>query len=940
MRTVITFIIAALALAILFALYSCGGHSRKAVTLANTAPIAAPAGQLSLSVSWPQSLPVDKLQPWETLDGSGRLASSINLQSQFVPGADRFLEAGDVVNLGEASRFASGTAGNREVSYALYRIPMGSEQPGTIAADVNILAGAEYYLGVADYSANTWRWHGPFAANHVRVSLPDYAYTSSLGNLFLAAVAFDGSSFDLVGLGVNARDYADTTPPPALADAPWVSPYNGMVLVEWPQVVASDLAGYRVYINGEDALGYIEGGTDVAVPTDDVVDVAVSAVDISGNESAPSPVTTQGMPAGTPPACQLISSSASGMRGDIIALTASGGDTYDWDIDGDGNWDMVGVTDTNAFANTTNMGIIRPRIYAHTADGGFWMGAVSLVIAGNSRPVVMATADVMSGPAPLNVNFSLIAEDDDGTIVEYAWDFEGDGIFDATSPVNPTPLPFSYPATGMYNAKFRVTDNEGGWDVDTVAINVAGSLPPVALLNLNTEKAFMGDYESDEIVFNASASYDPDGGALEYAWDLDGNGFFTAFGGNSSQARVYTSPGTHLASVRVRDPQGMVAEASRQVYVYRYISHLVNSAISGRYPSLRDVGGKPAIAFYDYTNKDLMYARASTASPSSTDNWQVHSIDTTDDVGSQPSLVILTDGNPAMVYLDQTNGLLKFAHSNTTIPDSSGYWSIHTVVAANAATMWEDISCQLCRGVPIISYYDTATQDLKFARSTLEIPTATVDWATHTIDSGGAVGPYSALSIVTTATGELPAIYYYNSTNGDIKYARANLWPPSGAGDWTIYTLDDGGGNSVGQYTIGALPDPGINNGNPVVVYFDDTAMDCKIALANTLEPSSSADWNIYVLRDGSWYVGLSASVLRYGGRLFVSFGDHDSEYTWLAKAIVGNPTSVSDWWFHRIDGSSSTDWFGTSLALVDGKPMLAYYQYSYYRLNIAVPTL
>jgi len=36
------------------------------------------------------------------------------------------------------------------------------------------------------------------------------------------------------------------------------------------------------------------------------------------------------MQEGTPRACQLAASSASGMRGDIISLTASGGDTYDW----------------------------------------------------------------------------------------------------------------------------------------------------------------------------------------------------------------------------------------------------------------------------------------------------------------------------------------------------------------------------------------------------------------------------------------------------------------------------------------------------------------------------------------------------------------------------------------------------------------------------------
>ncbi len=71
-----------------------------------------------VEVDWPV-LPADKAQPWETVDGAGRVVSSINLQSQFVPGVERFLEAGAVTDLGEASAFTSGSPGSENVSWAI-----------------------------------------------------------------------------------------------------------------------------------------------------------------------------------------------------------------------------------------------------------------------------------------------------------------------------------------------------------------------------------------------------------------------------------------------------------------------------------------------------------------------------------------------------------------------------------------------------------------------------------------------------------------------------------------------------------------------------------------------------------------------------------------------------------------------------------------------------
>ena len=65
---------------------------------------------------------------------------------------------------------------------------------------------------------------------------------------------------------------------------------------------------------------------------------------------------------------------------------------------------------------------------------------------------------------------------DDGTIVLWEWDFEGDGVFDHASGVGPGVF-FVYPAQGQYQAKLRATDDVGLRDLAVVSVNVA---PPSA----------------------------------------------------------------------------------------------------------------------------------------------------------------------------------------------------------------------------------------------------------------------------------------------------------------------------------------------------------------------------------------------------------------------------------------------------------------------------
>lgn len=84
--------------------------------------------------------------------------------------------------------------------------------------------------------------------------------------------------------------------------------------------------------------------------------------------------------------------------------------------------------------------------------------------------MVMATATPTWGKAPLPVSFDGTASDD-GTIVLWEWDFEGDGIFDLSSPTSPA-TSYTYGEAGCSAATLRVTDDSGLTAKDSIGIAV------------------------------------------------------------------------------------------------------------------------------------------------------------------------------------------------------------------------------------------------------------------------------------------------------------------------------------------------------------------------------------------------------------------------------------------------------------------------------------
>jgi PKD repeat protein len=165
-----------------------------------------------------------------------------------------------------------------------------------------------------------------------------------------------------------------------------------------------------------------------------------------------------------------------------------------------------------------------------------------VVIRINHAPVASAGPDINSGRTTVSFDASQSA-DADGDALTYRWDF-GDG----TPPAGGAQVTHTYATGGAYPVVLTVDDGTGLWNATaSAAITVVINRPPVAVAGVNKD-ACAGDI----VVFDGSASHDPDGGLLRYRWDLgDGTGAEIV-----NPTKVYTRGGIYPVTLAVQDESG------------------------------------------------------------------------------------------------------------------------------------------------------------------------------------------------------------------------------------------------------------------------------------------------------------------------------------------------------------------------------------------------
>jgi len=154
--------------------------------------------------------------------------------------------------------------------------------------------------------------------------------------------------------------------------------------------------------------------------------------------------------------------------------------------------------------------------------------------------------------------------DPDGNIEGYRWDFDNDGTYD-TNWLTISNATYSYSNYGTYNVKLQVKDNEGATNTSKASVDISEptNLPPSANAG--------GPYEgltNENITFNASESYDPEGNIEGYRWDFDNDeSYDTNWLSQPTTHYTYEDAGIYIIRVQVKDDENLTDSDTAMVTI-------------------------------------------------------------------------------------------------------------------------------------------------------------------------------------------------------------------------------------------------------------------------------------------------------------------------------------------------------------------------------------
>lgn len=161
-----------------------------------------------------------------------------------------------------------------------------------------------------------------------------------------------------------------------------------------------------------------------------------------------------------------------------------------------------------------------------------------MVVTVNAKPVAVAGKDQVVTQSDLKFD-GTNSKDEDGSVTQYTWDF-GDG----NKSNDPNPAHY-YTEPGVYKVKLRVNDN-------TQTENSFAEDEFIVVVNEKPSGDAGPDIKGSpgqQLLFDASFSFDPDGSIEEYLWEFsDGKNFNTKI-----VTRDFERPGIYTARLTVRD---------------------------------------------------------------------------------------------------------------------------------------------------------------------------------------------------------------------------------------------------------------------------------------------------------------------------------------------------------------------------------------------------
>ena len=798
--------------------------------------------------------------------------------------------------------------------------------------------------GSSDVDGNIVRYEWDFEG--------DGTYDSDTGNVATTAFTFtttgnfdptvrvtdDKGATDTASLSGTGGGTITTNAPPTAAIS--ASPLSGNLplTVNFDASASTDSDGTIVQFEWDfdgDGTWDEDSGTAAATSFEYTVSgVFDPRVRVTDDDGATDIASLSGSGGGTitlndPPVADIQADSLSGslpltVNFDASASTDSDGTIirYEWDYDGDGTFDAdTGTTATTSFEYTTS-GNFDPAVRVTDDDGATDTASLSETGGGeitlNDPPVADISGSPLSGALPLSVNFDASAStDSDGTIVLYEWDYDGDGNWDEDTGSTATTT-FEYSTAGDFDARVRVTDNDGATDIASLSDGGGSGIevldPPSADITATPDNGPAPLVVS----FDASGSTDSDGSIVLYEWDLDGNGSFeTDTGTTPTVGSTYSNVGGPTISVRVTDDDGLTDTDSITLSIssgWSIDTEIVDITLNSKV-SLASFGtgvdSRLGLAYKDAGTDDLMFIRTT---DSTGYNWgSPVAVQTTGQVGNDCTLANI-NGYPGITFKRAQS---KLDYIQATELDGSVWWT-NSIEIDGGGGAGAFTSLAVVDGHPAAAGIKSGQDKLRFARATSAAGTS---W-NSAIDVDPAIGSETMEFTDLRTISGIPAILFnYEGTDTGLKYVRAVN--SSGTTWGTSVTVD-------APVSGGRFPSLATVSGNPAASYHANSVNELRY---NRGTDSTGSSWGTPVTVDSGTNMGQWTTLEIFGGVPVIAYYDGGNGDLKFATADDATGTT---WSTVTIDSTGDVGRYA-SMALLDGKPAIAYYDADNTALKLAI---
>jgi PKD repeat protein len=253
------------------------------------------------------------------------------------------------------------------------------------------------------------------------------------------------------------------------------------------------------------------------------------------------------------------------------------------------SWDFKDGSKTNVadFTYTyTKVGTYQAELTVTDENGLTDIQTVTIEVkeSSNNKPNAVASSNLTSGPAPLNVQFTGDKSTDDKGIYSYAWNFkDGSAIQYVANPSH------TFNQAGSYEVELIVTDTDGAEDKETIVIEVTANQNTapnaVASANVTSGEAPL------TVQFSGDSSTD-DTGITSYFWNfMDGS---TA--SNANPSHTFNSPGNYTVGLTVKDAQGQSSTTSIIISVTAANNNTSGNAPPGYYVATNGSSGNNGLS--------------------------------------------------------------------------------------------------------------------------------------------------------------------------------------------------------------------------------------------------------------------------------------------------------------------------------------------------------